>query len=36
MLAQPPADAQDLELRFARLGLDDTVPAATELMGEGG
>ena len=32
MLAQPPADARDLELRFARLGLADAVPAATELM----
>jgi predicted Zn finger-like uncharacterized protein len=32
MLAQPPADAQDLELRFLRRAPEDLVPAATELV----
>jgi len=32
MLAQPPADAQDLELRFQRRPDDDPVPAATEIV----
>jgi hypothetical protein len=36
MLAQPPVDAQDLELRFARGDEgDNPVPAATDLAGEG-
>ncbi len=37
LLAQPPVDAQDLELRFAR-GDEAAVlvPAATELVGDGG
>lgn len=32
MLAQPPADAHDLELRFAHRPRGDPVPAATELL----
>jgi predicted Zn finger-like uncharacterized protein len=32
MLAQPPADAQDLELKFLRRSTDELVPAATEIV----
>jgi predicted Zn finger-like uncharacterized protein len=32
MLAQPPADAQDLELRFLRRSSEDLVPAAAEIV----